>query len=62
MTPASLIALRKRMKLTQEALAEALGLGRRTLIRYESGDNPIPKHISLAMSAIWHRLPDPPQD
>lgn len=54
MTPEDLIAWRKRMNLTQEAAAEKLGCGRRSLQQWEDPERPqpIPKYIGLACAAL----------
>jgi DNA-binding XRE family transcriptional regulator len=38
--------------LTQEKLAKRLGINRMTIIRYESGESPVPKSIEMAMKLI----------
>jgi transcriptional regulator with XRE-family HTH domain len=43
---------RERLGLTQEEMAKRLGKNRLTVIRYESGNFPIPKAIELALKAI----------
>ena len=49
MTPSELQAARKTLRLSQQGLADALGLsarnGARTVRRYESGDWPIPPEV-----------------
>jgi transcriptional regulator with XRE-family HTH domain len=57
MSPSSLIAVRKRMKLSQTLFAKLVGIGRRTLIRYETGQSPIPKTVALACAALAFGLP-----
>lgn len=57
MTPKELIAWRKRMKLSQAKAAELIGCSRRGLQLWESGANPIPKSIALAIAAIQFNLP-----
>lgn len=46
MTPADLIAARKALGLSQQGLADALGMsptnGGRTIRRYETGEKPVP--------------------
>lgn len=42
MTPAALKAARTRLGFTQRSLAARLGVSRRTVIRYEAGDRPVP--------------------
>ncbi len=43
---------RDRLGLTQEELAKRLGKNRLTIIRYESGDSPIPKAVEMALKLI----------
>ena len=43
---------RERLGLTQEEMGKRLGKNRITIIRYESGETPIPKAVELAMKAI----------
>jgi DNA-binding XRE family transcriptional regulator len=43
---------RERLRVTQEELAKLLDMNRITIIRYESGETPIPKSIELALKAI----------
>ena len=43
---------RKGLGLTQEQLAKRLDITRMTIIRYESGESPIPKSIEMAMKLI----------
>jgi transcriptional regulator with XRE-family HTH domain len=50
--PADLKAWRERLGMTQQQAAVALGLERRTLIRYELGERSIPKAVALACAAI----------
>lgn len=56
MTPQSFIAWRKRLGLSQAKAAEALGMGKRQIQKYEAG-TPIPLTVRLAMSAIAHGIP-----
>jgi hypothetical protein len=44
-----------RHQLTQERAAEALGLSRRTIAYYLSGEQPIPKTVMLATEGYDHR-------
>lgn len=48
MPAAEFLAWRKRLALSQERAARALGVSRRTVIYYEHGQQPIPKTIRLA--------------
>ena len=43
---------RKRLGLTQEKLADRLGINRMTIIRYESGESEVPKSVEMAMKLI----------
>ena len=45
---------RARLKLTQAELAEMLGLERRSIMRYEKGDQ-LPPAISLAIKHLLHK-------
>lgn len=66
MTPEEFRAWRKRLDLTQQAAAKALGVSHSTVQLYEGSWTPpegrtgdIPKTIRLAMAAIEAALPDP---
>ena len=43
---------RKSLRLTQEKLAKRLEINRMTIIRYESGESPVPKSIEMALKLI----------
>jgi transcriptional regulator with XRE-family HTH domain len=43
---------RERLGLTQEEMAKRLGKNRITIIRYESGETPIPKAIEMALKIV----------
>jgi transcriptional regulator with XRE-family HTH domain len=43
---------RERLGMTQEEISKRLGKNRITIIRYESGESPIPKAVELAVKAI----------
>ena len=43
---------RDRLGLTQEEIAKRLGKNRITIIRYESGETPIPKAVEMALKLI----------
>jgi transcriptional regulator with XRE-family HTH domain len=43
---------RKGLGLTQENLAKRLGINRMTIIRYESGESPVPKSVEMALKLI----------
>ncbi len=47
---------RKMLGLKRGKLATALGMSRTTINAYENGKNKVPKHVWLAMNAIWHRV------
>lgn len=52
MTPEAFKAWRKRLGLTQAAVAEAMGITRRAVIYYEQGARLIPKVVWLACKAL----------
>ena len=56
MSPADFRAWRKSLELSQQAAADSLGIGRRTVQDYEAGAYPVPRHIALACAALFHRL------
>lgn len=43
---------RERLGLTQEELAKRLDINRGTIIRYESGETPVPKVVEMAFKVI----------
>jgi transcriptional regulator with XRE-family HTH domain len=43
---------RERLGLTQEEIGKKLGKHRLTIIRYESGETPIPKAVEMAVKLI----------
>jgi transcriptional regulator with XRE-family HTH domain len=43
---------RERLGLTQEEIAKRLDVNRLTIIRYESGQSPIPKAVEMALKMI----------
>ena len=45
---------REMLGLTQAELADKLGMERRTVMRYETGQNPVPKHVYLALKQLRH--------
>ena len=49
MTPAELKAIRKTLKLTQQGMADALGLSLGAIRKYEQGDRPIPGPVILLL-------------
>lgn len=64
MTPAVLKAFRVERQLSQGSLSELLGIARTTLVGYEKGHFPIPKHIALAVAALFANVGPytPPED
>lgn len=52
MTPAEMKALRRRLVLTQTALAVQLDLSKRAIAYYEKGERPIPHVVALACWAL----------
>lgn len=52
MTTTELRAIRTRLNLSQEGLAERLGVDRRTIIRWESGEVAIPTTVVLAINDV----------
>ena len=54
MTPEQLATLRESIRMTREQLAEALGVERTTIWRWETGDAPIPAYLPLALLWIRH--------
>lgn len=59
MTPDAMRQARERLRLTQTGLAQKLGLHLRTIAGYERGQNPIPRHIELAIETLETRDADP---
>jgi len=56
MTASELRAWRLKSKITQEKLAEKLGVHRVTIAKWEAGDRSIPKLLPLALEALENRL------
>lgn len=52
MTPDELIQWRTSIALSKREAAEALGLARNTFRAYETGKQPIPRYIELAVKAL----------
>lgn len=50
--PETLIAIRNLAGLTQSGLADALGIHRTTVARWETGKQPIPKWVELALRGL----------
>jgi len=55
MTPEQFKTKRAALGLTQIALAGALGLTRRQIIRYETGEQPISKTVSILIEILTTR-------
>lgn len=51
-TPAELRAFREARGLTQKQLAIMLGISRRTMIRYETQDEPLPQMLTMACASL----------
>lgn len=54
MTPAELREARQTLGLSQDAMAEALSVGRRNYIRWEMGDARHPGPLELAVKYLLH--------
>ncbi len=52
-TPAELRAFRKTLGITQLTLASALGISRRSMVRYETQVEPLPHMLTLACGALY---------
>jgi len=57
MTGTELVALRARLKLTQVAFAERLGVHANTLARYERGEIAIPEPVARLAQILAARRP-----
>lgn len=57
MNPKELIEWRKKNGFSQKKAAELIGCSRRGIQMWEAGNNPIPKHIALAIAAVQFGLP-----
>jgi transcriptional regulator with XRE-family HTH domain len=55
MTPAQLRDARESLGLSQQGLAEALDVHRVTVARWETGQDTIPRLVTLAMEALAHQ-------
>jgi len=55
MTPDELAQWRTSIALSKRQAAEALGLSRMTFRAYETGKQPIPRYIELAVTALSNR-------
>jgi DNA-binding transcriptional regulator YiaG len=63
-TPADIIAARKRLGLSQAGLAEALRLGAnggRTVRRWEAGDVPVTGPVSVAIEGLLAKVQEQPE-
>lgn len=56
MTPKDLVAFRERLELTQQDLADRLGVDRVTIARWETGTRAIPAYLWLALETVERRL------
>ena len=54
----NLISLRKINSLSQEELADKIGVSRQTLSKYETGENEIPVAILEKLADIYHTSTD----
>jgi len=54
MTPEQLATLRESVSMNREQLADALGVDRTTVWRWETGETPIPAYLPLALLWIRH--------
>lgn len=54
MDPEQLVAIRHRLRLTQEALAQAIGVNVKTLSRWETGATKIPTPIGQLMLLLGY--------
>lgn len=52
MKPQDLVALRERLELTQQELADKLGVDRVTIARWETGARAIPVYLGLALETV----------
>jgi transcriptional regulator with XRE-family HTH domain len=52
MKPEELKKIRLRLDLSQESMATRLGLHKNTVYRYETGQRPIPKVVTLAVRSL----------
>lgn len=56
MTKEELAALRERLELTQQQLADKLGVDRVTIARWETGTRAIPVFLGLALQTVERNL------
>jgi len=52
MTGAGLRKMREQLRMTQEQLAEAIGMQKNSIARMERGERPIRKHTELAVKYL----------
>ncbi len=52
MTPRELWDIRHTLEMSQQALAERLGLSRRQIIRYETGESEIPPPVAIVVEIM----------
>ncbi len=52
MTKSDLISMRAALSMSQAELADAVGVHKSTVLRWESGETPIPKMLELAMQTL----------
>lgn len=55
MTPQWLRAWREKLDITQQQAADMLGVTRRSVVKWESGDAPISQTIRMALAHLWQR-------
>lgn len=55
MTPHRLRAWREKLGITQQQAADMLGVTRRTVVKWESGEAPISPTIQMALAHLWQR-------
>jgi transcriptional regulator with XRE-family HTH domain len=56
MTQQELVAFRERLGLTQQELADRLGVDRVTIARWETGARAIPAFLGLALETVERRV------
>ena len=56
MAPHELVAYRERLELTQQELADKLGVDRVTIARWETGTRAIPAFLHLALETVERKL------
>lgn len=53
MTAVEFFEMRREMGLTQSQLGLKLGYSRTQIARMERGISPVPKHVVIAINALW---------